>query len=118
MAGKIRLDELQRLYEDPGTSKGVLEEYLLGAPEKSRPFSPGLIPDPAKVETGISGTDTEVQAALLGDLVLTWERERRRPLRLAKVQRWDTLRAKHPPLPAGEGWGEGERLPIHQPAST
>ena len=78
MAGKIRLDELQRLYEDPGTSKGVLEEYLLGAPEKSRPFSPGLIPDPAKVETGISGTDTEVQAALLGDLVLTWERERRR----------------------------------------
>jgi len=78
MAGKIRLDELQRLYEDPGTPKDVLEEYLLGAPEKSRPFSPGLIPNPAKVDSGISGTDTEVRAALMGEIVLAWERERRR----------------------------------------
>lgn len=78
MTDKISLQELQRLYEDPETSKSVLSDYILGASEKSRPFSPGLIPDPSKVETGISGTDTEVRAALVGDLVLSWERERRR----------------------------------------
>lgn len=78
MSEKITLQELQLLYEDPSTSKSVLSDYILGASEKSRPFSPGLIPDPSKVDTGISGTDTEVRAALVGDLVLSWERERRR----------------------------------------
>lgn len=78
MADKITLQELQQLYEDPETPRSVLEDYLLAAPEKSRPFSPGIIPDPARVETGISGSDTEVRAALIGDLVLAWERERRR----------------------------------------
>jgi hypothetical protein len=78
MPEKLSLQDLQVLYEDPSTSKTVLSEYILGASEKSRPFSPGLIPDPSKVETGISGTDTEVRAALVGDLVLGWERERRR----------------------------------------
>lgn len=78
MADKITLQELQQMYEDPETPRSVLEDYLLAAPEKSRPFSPGIIPDPARVETGISGGDTEVRAALVGDLVLAWERERRR----------------------------------------
>lgn len=78
MAGRISLQELQQLYEDPQTPRRHLEKYLLAAPEKSRPFSPGIIPDPAKVETGIGGSDTAVRAALVGDLVLAWERERRR----------------------------------------
>lgn len=78
MPEKISLQDLQVLYEDPSTSKTVLSEYILGASEKSRPFSPGFIPDPSKVDTGISGTDTQVRAALVGDLVLSWERERRR----------------------------------------
>jgi hypothetical protein len=78
MAMKITLQELQRLYEDPQTPKSVLEDYILGASEKSRAFAPGFIPDPAKVDTGIRGSDTEVRAALVGDLVLGWERERRR----------------------------------------
>jgi hypothetical protein len=78
MPKKISLQDLQALYEDPSVSNTVLREYILGASEKSRPFSPGLIPDPSKVDTGISGTDTEVRAALVGDLVLGWERERRR----------------------------------------
>jgi hypothetical protein len=78
MTEKIGIQELQELYEDPETPRSVLEDYLLAAPEKSRPFAPGIVPDPAKVETGISGSDTEVRAALVGDLVLAWERERRR----------------------------------------
>lgn len=78
MTKKISLQDLQRLYEDPATSKQELEQYILPAPEKSRPFSPGLIPNPSKVDTGISGTDTEVRAALIGDIVVGWERERRR----------------------------------------
>lgn len=78
MPNKISLQDLQVLYEDPSTSKTVLIEYILGASEKSRPFAPSLIPDPSKVDTGIIGTDTEVRAALVGDLVLGWERERRR----------------------------------------
>jgi hypothetical protein len=78
MTDKISLLKLQQLYEDPETPKSSIENYLLAAPEKSRPFSPGIIPDPSKVETGISGSDTEVRAALIGDLVLQWERERRR----------------------------------------
>lgn len=78
MTQKISLQALQRLYEDPSTPKLQLEEYILPASEKSRPFSPGLIPNPKKVETGISGSDTEVRAALVGDTVVKWERERRR----------------------------------------
>ncbi|MEB3322748.1 MAG: hypothetical protein VKI81_07975 [Synechococcaceae cyanobacterium] len=75
---RISLDELQSLYEDPDTPASALEDYLLAAPEKSRPFEPAIVPDPARVETGIPGDDTQVRAALVGALVLAWERERRR----------------------------------------
>jgi hypothetical protein len=78
MTQKISLQDLQLLYEDPSVPKSDFADYLLGAAEKSRPFSPGLIPDPAKVEIEIAGSDTQVRAALVGDLVLGWERERRR----------------------------------------
>lgn len=78
MAKKISLKELQRLYEDPSTPKSQLQDYILPVAEQSKPFSPGLIPDPSRVETGIRGSDTEVRAALIGDIVLGWERERRR----------------------------------------
>jgi hypothetical protein len=78
MVEKISLRELQRRYEDPTTPTNELQDYILSTPEKASPFSPALIPDPAKVDTGISGSDTDVRAALVGDLVLGWERERRR----------------------------------------
>lgn len=78
MPEKISLQALQRLYEDPATPFDELTPYLLAAEEKSTPFCPGIVPDPAMVDTGISGSDTQVRAALIGDIVLLWERERRR----------------------------------------
>lgn len=78
MTQKISLRDLQRLYEDPSTPKEQLKDFILPVAEQSKPFSPGLIPDPSRVETGIRGSEEDVRAALIGDIVLGWERERRR----------------------------------------
>ena len=47
--GPISMAELQRLMRDPDVPDTQLRQYFTATPQASRPFSPSIIPDPARV---------------------------------------------------------------------
>jgi hypothetical protein len=78
-----------------------------------RPASAVSVPELApQSRESRRGRGSRAEIAGLGSWLLSrWAREERRPLRTGRDAQALRARADLPPLPAGEGRGEGERVP-------
>jgi lysophospholipase L1-like esterase len=74
--------ELQRLMRDPSVPESELKQYFTAYPDASRPFAPGIIPDPARVEIAPPGDDRE------GAMLMSWANG------LSRLRRQEKFRAR------------------------
>lgn len=65
-AAPISMAELQRLMRDPDVPTSTLRQYFTVTPGASRPFSPSIIPDPARVEVAPPADGLE------GAMMMSW----------------------------------------------
>lgn len=84
---RISMAELQRLMRDPAIPDSELTQYFTVVREGSRPFTPGVIPDPARVEVAPPADPLE------GAMLMSWanglSRLRRQEKFLARVGNGD-----------------------------
>lgn len=78
----ISVADLQRMMRDPNTSDAEIRQYFTAATEASRPFSPSIIPDPAKVSVANPADGAEAQ------VMTDWANS------LARLRRQDIFRAR------------------------
>jgi len=74
--------ELQRLMRDPSVPERELKQYFTADPNASRPFAPGIMPDPARVEVDPPGDALEAAA------LMSWAND------LSRLRRQEKFRAR------------------------
>jgi len=87
-AERISMAELQRLMRDPSMPESELKQYFTADPNASRPFAPGIIPDPARVE--VDPPSDALEAAMLASWANGLSRLRRQEKFRARVTSGDT----------------------------
>jgi hypothetical protein len=87
-ATRIAMAELQRLMRDPSVPDGELKQYFTVEPNVSRPFAPGVIPDPARV--AVDPPSDALEAAMLMSWANGLSRLRRQEKFRARVASGDT----------------------------
>ena len=87
-AERISMAELQRLMRDPSMPESELKQYFTADPNASRPFAPGIIPDPARVE--VDPPSDALEAAMLTSWANGLSRLRRQEKFRARVTSGDT----------------------------
>jgi hypothetical protein len=91
--------ELQRLMRDPAVPERELTQYFTAYPDASRPFAPGIIPDPARVE--IAPPDDAREGAMLTSWANGLSRLRRQEKFRARVASGD---ARPVLVSEGDSW--------------
>jgi hypothetical protein len=81
-AERISMAELQRVMRDPSVPESELKQYFTADPSASRPFAPGVIPDPARVE--VDPPSDALEAAML----MSWAND------LSRLRRQEKFRAR------------------------
>jgi hypothetical protein len=81
-AERISMAELQRLMRDPSVDESEVKQYFTADPSASRPFAPGVIPDPARVE--VDPPSDALEAAML----MSWAND------LSRLRRQEKFRAR------------------------
>lgn len=96
---RISMAELQRLMRDPAVPESELQQYFTIAASASRPFAPGVIPDPARV--AVEPPSDPLEAAMLGSWANGLSRLRRQEKFQARVASGD---ARAVLVSEGDSW--------------
>ena len=78
--GRVSMRELTDMMRDPGIDEAELRPYFKGAPELAKPFSPGIIPNPERVDIAPPRDNVE------GAMAMSWANGLSRMRRQAAFQ--------------------------------
>lgn len=80
--GRISMRELQEMMRDPKVPEAELQPYFVGDPSLAKPFSPGVIPNPALVDIA------EPRDIVEGAMMMSWANG------LSRTRRQELFRAR------------------------
>lgn len=80
--GRISMRELQEMMRDPKVPEAELQTYFVGDPALAKPFSPGVIPNPALVDIA------EPRDIVEGAMMMSWANG------LSRTRRQELFRAR------------------------